>query len=203
MIPAACTTGTALALARKPGEQRLVQRLRHRGPVQSHDDLFDIERHTVAAAAHHRSLVERQRRVQRGDQRIGIVVAERGEFHHLDGPAVGQPSARPPGDHDQQPAGGRAQQRPEDLQGVLVEPVHVLRHEQCGTAAETGAQIGLDGIGDQLEQFLAFGCHGFVPGLRRNTRDRCQVAPRSPDPDPAFRPRPRGAVAARPGRCAC
>ena len=43
----------------QPGEQRLVQRLRHAGLTESGHELFDVERHSVAAAGYRRR--DRQR----------------------------------------------------------------------------------------------------------------------------------------------
>ena len=163
-----------LCTGAQPGEQRLIQRLGHPGLTESGHDLFDVERHPVAAVDHQRPLIGRQRRIQRGDQRVGLLVGQRCQVEHLDRPTGRQPSTGASGQDHQQPTSGCVQQRAEDLEGGRIEPVQVLGHHQPGTTAQTGQQIGLHRLGDQLVEFAAFGGHRLIARLGADSQYRRQ-----------------------------
>ena len=168
---------TVVRTCPQPGEQRLVERLRHPnvlGRPERADNLLDIKRHAVAAIANRRPVVGHNVGNQRRHQIVRLFIGQRRQIDDVGGPAVGQPGTWASGYHDQHPALGRDQQRLQHLDGRWIEPVHVLGHHQPGTVAHTGKQVGPHRFADQLVQLLTFGAYGFVAGLGADTQDRRQ-----------------------------
>jgi hypothetical protein len=158
----------------QPGEQRFIQRLGHPGLTDSVDDLFDIERHTVATRRHRRPLVRAQSRIQRGDQLIGLNVGQRRQVKRLVRPCLPRPLSRPSCHDDHQVALGRREQHAEHFEGGWIKPVHILGDYQARFAAQACQQIGVHRLCDQLVESSALGGHRLIAGLCLDTQHRGQ-----------------------------
>jgi hypothetical protein len=89
------------------GEQRLIQRLGYPDPgagdVKFADDVFDVERHPVTSPAYRGALGVGNRRIQRSDQRVGLLVGQRCKFEKRYRPIGSQPITLASGQDHQQP----------------------------------------------------------------------------------------------------
>ena len=113
--------------------------------------------------------------MQGGDELVGFVVTERLEFKHLRSCGIRQRHPDAIGHHDEDVAAEvAAQQRADHVEGVLIEPVHVLDKNERGCIPAACHQVLVDGPGDLLIELAAFRGCSLIAGFRSDAQHRSQ-----------------------------
>ena len=165
----------------QPGEQRLIQRLGHPGLGEAGHDLFDVERHPVAAVGHRGPVIGRQAVGFSAVISASVCSSVNGaRSNTLTGqPAGSHPPGRPVMTTSSRPLAASSSE-PRTSRVDAIEPVHILGHHQARTVAQTRQQIALHRLRDQLIELAALGGHRLIAGLGADPQHRRQQRHQGP-----------------------